>query len=378
MKTAGDLTEVTLSVPGIRCEACLNTIGLVVGRLEGAAIVEGDADEKTVTLAYNPQLASLREIEHALAEIGFPPEPARDEPGEQAEAARHPLLYVLLAVGLAGALATAGFYFGFKGFIYGVALPGAFGELGVLAVGAIAGTAAFFSPCVFPLLPAYVSYYLIASPEQQHERARGRLLRSLRPGTAAALGIVTVNLAIGGVIVSLGAASPFQPDVREDPPAILAIRFLAGLLIAAIGVRLLLGRGPGRRFLSRLASRASASGHTGGARGFFLYGLSYNAAGIGCTGPILLGVMLYYALVSDQAVLAFLTFTATMGLLMIGVTALVGLSQDALVLRLRNATHLIQRVGAITMVTLGVYTMLIQSFGPGRELFVQVFLRFLL
>jgi copper chaperone CopZ len=217
MEAAGELTHVNLSVPGIRCEGCVNTIRLAVGRLQGAAMVAGDAKARTVILTFDPNLTSLQEIERTLAQVGFPPEGPQDQPaGRREEATRHALLYVLLAVGLAAALATAGYLFGFKGFVYELALPGAFGEFSVVAVGAIAGTAAFFSPCVFPLLPAYVSYFLMASSDAQ-SATNERLWRSLRWGAAAALGIVAVNLAIGGVIVSVGAASPFQPDVREDP-----------------------------------------------------------------------------------------------------------------------------------------------------------------
>lgn len=252
-----------------------------------------------------------------------------------------------------------------------MAIPQAFGSLNIVAVAAIAGVAAFFSPCVFPLLPGYASYYLMAA---QGERVR--LARSLFLGAIAALGIVAVNLVVGGVIALLAEAAPFQPDPRQDSPAILAGRFAAGLVIALVGVRALLGHTSAHRLPQFVAKATAGAGTRLGARGFFLYGLTYNAAGIGCTGPILLGLKLY-ALVTGQALTAFGTFALTMGALMVVVTALVGLAQTTLIGRLRGATHAVQRVGAVMLTVVGTYTMLVLSFGPGRELFVRIFLPFL-
>lgn len=54
----------------------------------------------------------------------------------------------------------------------------------------------------------------------------------------------------------------------------------------------------------------------------------YNAAGLGCTGPILLALVLY-ALASGQALLAFAVFSLTMAALMFSVTLLSGLAGRA-------------------------------------------------
>lgn len=365
--------QVELRVPEIHCAGCVRSIEAGVVALEGIADVRGDAAEKTVVVRYNPSVVTSEEIEEAIEKRGFAverPMPA-DMLGAAASHPASPARYVALALGLALLLALGGYLLGFRGFIYGVAIPEAFGSLSIVAVAAIAGAAAFFSPCVFPLLPAYASYYLMAARGE-----RVRLARSLYLGAVAALGIAVVNLVVGAVIALVAEAAPFQPDPRQDSPAILAVRFAAGLVIALMGVRGLLGHTSAR--LPQFLARAIPGGGTpGGARGFFLYGLTYNAAGIGCTGPILLGLMIY-ALVSGRALTAFFTFALTMGALMIMVTALVGLAQTRLVGRLRGATHAIQRIGAIMLTAIGTYTMLILSFGPGRELFVRIFLPFLI
>lgn len=380
VETARTTAQVVLDVPGIHCDGCISTIREAVACIEGAVVVAGDARARRVTVDYDPALASPADLQRELANRGFPVRAAVGAATEtpQARSAR-PLGWVLLAVGLAAVLAAGGYYAGFQGFVYGVAMPNAFDRLGVVPVGLIAGVAAFFSPCVFPLLPAYASYYLMAGPVEDRSAGRRQLGKSLRLGGAAALGVIAVDVIIGAVIVAIGAASPFEGDPREEAPFILFVRFLAGLGIALLGARALLGRHRSQGLLARIGSRVGERARPGGGvRGFFLYGITYNAAGLGCTGPILLGVMLYYALVSERALAAFAVFTGTMGLLMVVVAVLVGVAASAPVLRLREAAPVIQKVGAVMLLTLGTYTMLIQSFGAGRELFVQVFLRFLL
>lgn len=373
----GSKTEtVELRVPDVHCSGCVNNIETGLAALAGVVEVRGDVERKAVVVSYHPSDVSMGKIQGVIEERGFSVE--RPAPGDGAgRAAEHsrgetnPLWYVALALTLAGLLALGGYLLGFRGFIYGVAIPQAFGSLNIVAVAAIAGAAAFFSPCVFPLLPAYASYYLMGT-----DRGRAGLRRSLYLGAIAALGVIAVNLVIGVAIAVLAEAAPFQPDPRQDPPAILAVRFGAGLVIALMGIRALLGHTSGTRLSSILVRATGGAKSARGAPGFLLYGLTYNAAGIGCTGPILLSLMLY-ALVTGQALAAFSTFALTMGTLMVATTVLVGLAQTRLVGRLRGATHAVQRGGAVMLTTVGLYTMLILSFGPGRELFVRIFLPFL-
>lgn len=166
-----------------------------------------------------------------------------------------------------------------------------------MAVAAISGLAAFFSPCVFPLLPGYVVYRL-------GESQQARLGRAAAIGLAGAGGVVVVNLMIGALIAALGTATPFQPDPRRDIPAVLAVRFVAGVTVVVRGRLALSGPTLGSavaRFGSALAG--VGSGSAGTLATTFVYGLTYNAAGLGCTGPILLALVVY-ALASGQALAA--------------------------------------------------------------------------
>lgn len=365
---------IVLRVPAIHCDGCVNAIKAGVNRVSGVQRVEGDSRRKTITVEFDPASVDPVAIEQAVEERGFSVEhPERITGREALRLWQSPLPYLFIGVGLALLIGLAGYLVGFRGFVYGIAMPQAFGSLPLFTVAAISGVAAFFSPCVFPLLPGYVAYALTT----QGHALGGRLPRSLYLGALAGLGIVTVNMALGGLIAAVGAATPLQPDPRQDDPIILLVRFGAGTVVTAVGVLTLTQHSLSAGLFSGLETAAAASSRQQGLSArFFLYGLTYNAAGIGCTGPILLGLMLY-AFAAGQALVAFLTFSLTMVLLMVAVTALVGLAQRGLLERLRGAAHTIQQVGGGILIAVGVYTMLILSFGPGRDLFVRVFLPFL-
>jgi cytochrome c-type biogenesis protein len=357
----------TLRVPNIHCEGCLRTIRDVLAALPGVVSVDGDALQKTIHLEYRPETVPLATITQAIAEAGFPVQGERPRP-----VARQWGWGILAIVG-ALVLGWLGYTLGFWRFVTSIAMPGRFGQFNLLILSAAAGVAAFFSPCVFPLLPAYVTYDL----GLQHRRG-SRPARAIALGGAAALGVIGVNLVIGAIIAVLGQATPFQPDPRKDPAAVLLIRTLAGVAIAGLGMVTLTGRSLAGGLLGKIMPAAPAVARRG-LRSMFLYGFFYNAAGIGCTGPILLSVILF-ALTAGSAAAAlgaFLVFSLTMGALMVGVTIFAGLSQALLVRRLRVATPFLHRLGGAVMIVVGSYTAVSLATGPGRQIFVRIFLPFL-
>lgn len=294
-----------------------------------------------------------------------------EEPSPQQ---RRATLWVLGMLGLAGLVAVAGYFLGFLGTVNSILMPGNFQAFGLVTLALAIGTAAFFSPCAFPLLPAYAAYAIEA---QQGSRG---LARSLKLGLVAGAGLSVVVLAVGMLIALLGAAAPFQPDPRQDPWWLLGVRVAAGLAIAAFGLLTLTRRtGVLSRFFHAIQrpQRQTLGSAKGPARGMFLFGLAYSGAGIGCTGPLLLALMLYAFAFADPALalLGFAVFAATMAGLMVLVTGLVGLARSGTLQRLRAATPSIQRIGGAVTLAVGAWTVL--SVTVATELFVRFFFPFL-
>ena len=60
-----------IKVDGMSCEHCISAITKVVGVLPGVFDVAVDLASKTVTVTYDPSLATLGKIKHEIDEQGF-------------------------------------------------------------------------------------------------------------------------------------------------------------------------------------------------------------------------------------------------------------------------------------------------------------------
>ncbi len=65
------IQEVTLSVPDISCEHCVNAINGALKGLSGVEAVSTDIPTKTVHLRYDPSQLSLEKVEAVLDDVGY-------------------------------------------------------------------------------------------------------------------------------------------------------------------------------------------------------------------------------------------------------------------------------------------------------------------
>ena len=246
----------------------------------------------------------------------------------------------------------------------------------LFAIGA--GVAVFFSPCSFPLLPGYMTYYLSTKKRTSGTLDERTAREALPAGLAAASGVTGVLLLIGILLV------PFVSLLGGILPL---LELLVGLIIFALGVSMLLDYSlepmlqPLRQGVAALGSaigeftqgRPTALAEKGiqratgsdfsfaqsrqdGMGGLFLYGVGYGSAASGCMAPIVLGLLLSsLARGIVTGLVVFLLFAVTTGLLMVAFTLLVASSEDTIVNKLRASTHQIQIVGGAVMVTVGLY-----------------------
>lgn len=279
------------------------------------------------------------------------------------------LAYFLLIAGIFTVVGFAGYYYGFLGFIYNVMMPEAFGKFSLVILAMIFGTAAFFSPCSFSVLPAYVSHYLAEGTEDNKKSA---VRKGIYFGLIAALGVITINVLVGLVIALLGSTAPFAKDPREDIALILGIRTVAGIIIAVMGILTVLDRPlPAPSFFHKLIGRASFG------KSIFLYGLLYNGAAIGCTGPILLGLTIYALSTGSfaSAFTAFIVFALTMGILMVLLTTAIAISKERAMQKLVPLAPTIKKFAGLIMIFVGLIIALLTL--EGNRIFVKIFFPFL-
>lgn len=265
----------------------------------------------------------------------------------------HYIPYISLGLGL---LALGGLgYLIFLTFVRNVLMPGEFATYGLIITTVGAGTASFFSPCSFTVLPSYIAF---ASSGQDVEPDK-RLRNALKNGVVAALGVVTVVAVLGALIGLLGTGIGADLSITgEDPsPVAKALRIGIGAFVLSMGLVHITGQTHRIPFLGRISLLAMRAEGGGGPslRSVYAYGAGYVAVGIGCVGPFLAAVSAFALATGgfQTAFLTFLLFAATMGGLMLGVSLLVGTSQNLLIKRLRSSTGSIQRVGSILLLLVG-------------------------
>ena len=65
------MTKETFSIPNISCGHCVMTIKNELNELDGVKIVEGDPENKSITVEFDPPV-TLEQIKEILKEINYP------------------------------------------------------------------------------------------------------------------------------------------------------------------------------------------------------------------------------------------------------------------------------------------------------------------
>jgi cytochrome c biogenesis protein CcdA len=217
--------------------------------------------------------------------------------------------------------------------------------LALTLFGLLAGTAALFAPCAFPLFPAYVTWYLSLD---DYAPETGRLWRSLGYGLTCGFGAVVFFLLLGAGLAALGGA--LSGYLIAAKPFIALILVGAGAaMLADLSLSLPKWPGMGTSLTGQAARRPR--------RGLFLYGFGYGLASTGCTLPIYVGLVVFplSSGAFGRALLAFVSFAAAMGGLMTLLTVCIGLSKRTLVQHLIASTALIRRVSGVVLILIGLY-----------------------
>ncbi len=226
----------------------------------------------------------------------------------------------------------------------------AFSNYSLYLLAIVAAVATFFSPCSFPLLPGYLSiYYNLESGERKH---------ALRSGMLAAAGVTTFTVIVGAVIALLGQGVASSFSISSPNPSLYTrvFRISLGAILVSLGAVQLSNVTFHSRGLDALTNRFYSAARTGD-KGLYLYGFGYNAAGIGCAGPIMAGLIVFTLGSGDfvYAFLAFLVYSATMASLMLGVSLLVSKSKTVLVDNLRYSTPKIKKASSMILIAVGAF-----------------------
>ncbi|MFQ5838152.1 MAG: cytochrome c biogenesis CcdA family protein [Thermoplasmata archaeon] len=201
-----------------------------------------------------------------------------------------------------------------------------------------AGVISFFSPCAFPMLPAYISYYL---GQDDHARNAGPE-QGLLFGGLTLLGMLTVFGALGGLLSFIGS--------RFLGQAIPLFGLSMGVLLVAVGVLLLATH----RLRFSLPIRAP---RFGGRVSFYLYGVAYALVSLGCTFPIFLVVVTGALLTQGflEGIFVFLVYSLGMGTVMIFLSLAVSTSREYLAASMGKVVPYVRLISAAVLIGVGAY-----------------------
>ena len=204
----------------------------------------------------------------------------------------------------------------------------------------LAGLQAFFAPCSIALIPAYVGYY-VKEETGQHNRAR-QLLFGFKAGSFASLGLLSIYIIFGVILVLLGKViAPFIPWFE----------LLTGGLLLFLGTATLLGYEFAIKPPVVIQTRAN------GIKRFYLFGVAYALGALGCTLPIFL-LVIFQALAQHGPLGAFVNFAVyalAMTTLMITFSLIAAISKTAIHRFLTKYMSAIQKSAGVLILLAGVY-----------------------
>ncbi len=228
--------------------------------------------------------------------------------------------------------------------------------LAVFVLGMVLSILVYFSPCAFPVLPGFISYYLSLGAREDELIEQGKLKTgmpsSFNIGILSGLGMWTFFGFIGILALLMG-------EFFASSGIIHTIAIFVAILLIVLGSMMLLGvtshvMGFVQKWVDKYSTTEMDETFTP-RRNMYLYGIGYAAASIDCTAAAVLPFVIFLGTLGASAI-AFGVAGLMVGLLllMVAVTMLVGMGRQVMINFLRRATGMIKMVGSWMMIMAGI------------------------
>ncbi len=273
----------------------------------------------------------------------------------------------------------------------GEAIPIEIPQIGLVGIAFIAGLASFFSPCSFPLLPGYITYYFKmkadtrkrreeeaageadhpVAPEEPEAPSMGNQVGTgLKMGSLSGFGIVLVYLVLGLIIIGL-----LLVGVAVSGKAIEYMKPIVGIILVVMGILTVMDvtintgyiTAPFRRLKERVRPRKGPQRPTFNATGLFLYGVGYGSASASCSAPIFIALAVTAVSTGRplDAVVTFVVFLLSLWLLMAIVTILLTVSEERVKRGLMKHYIVIKKVTGVVFLVAGGYLLWLTAAAAG-------------
>ena len=204
-----------------------------------------------------------------------------------------------------------------------------------------AGLVSAVNPCGFPMLPAYLSFFIEFDDES--DTSGTRVPQALRSALAVSLGFFVVFVGLG-VPINAGVTSIY----RWMPWLTMVI----GVALAALGVSMLAGYR-----LKVMLPRLDRGGRDRTFGSMFVFGLSYAIASLSCTIGIYLAVVVGTTNRENlwSGIVALVAYAAGMTVVLVTLAVAVALARDGMVHRMRSLLQYVDRIAGVLLTLVGIY-----------------------
>ncbi|MBN1823435.1 MAG: cytochrome c biogenesis protein CcdA [Endomicrobiales bacterium] len=207
----------------------------------------------------------------------------------------------------------------------------------------VAGILTFVSPCVLPLIPAYLSFITGASLAELEGGRQGAVKRSFISALFFVAGFSAIFILLGASASFLGAAAAGRRDI---------IRYVGGAVVVIFGLHL---AGVFRIKLLYMQARADLKKPSWGYAGSFLVGVAFAVGWTPCVGPILSSILI---LASSQGtvshgVLLLIVYSSGLGIPFLLTALFVGKALS-LFSKIKKHYRLIEIISGAILVAVGV------------------------
>ena len=212
-----------------------------------------------------------------------------------------------------------------------------------------AGLISFVNPCGFALLPVYITYYFKNEGLEKGSLAR-RIFAGLIFGLMVSLGFVAIFLLIGVIVSYIGRSLLKYVGWFDLSIGILLI-IIGFIYLFDLNTKINLNN------LINFGEKLKSNKLNNRYLSFFLYGMGFAIASLGCTLPIFLLVVTSAIKASGffNGVIIFLIYAAGMSFFMILFSLAVAFSKTIIEKTLKKWMPYTYKLGAVIVILAGVY-----------------------
>lgn len=231
-------------------------------------------------------------------------------------------------------------------------------DYGIYTLAVIGGIASFFSPCSFPLLPSYMTYYLNPGKKKSRDDVKNHV-RGLWMGIKTSMGIVLIFGGVG-IIVAFGGRELTGFIPLFQPVTSILLISIGIIILADVDLRNHFNSFKEKAFRSRQKVKISKEKSREQIDPFY-YGIGYGLGAAGCTAPVFIAVLISSWLTEGylSALLVLLLFLAPIVILMIAVSVLTQYAKDTVVNKLTILITPIRYISGVFLILVGTYILLL-------------------